>query len=327
MRQLLKNIVWSAASRTGLYGMYTGRFEDHWVRVQSMDIFLPDLGKTFDGVRIAHLSDLHCSPIVRSRHLAQYIELTNRLEPDYVMLTGDFITASYKIFVRKIRALLKELAPRTASFAVLGNHDYGLWHPTVSKGIPALGEYLAGQLDAAGIQPLISESVTLRNNGDELQLVGLGELWSSTYDPEAAFAGVDRSKPVLALVHNPDAAPELASMGADYVLSGHTHGKEVPDNLLNNLLFPVEHRHFVFGQYRLAKDQYLYVNRGVGNARLHKGHRPEIVMFTLRRAPHPATRPHRVSRPANREAVFGRMQEAALAFDRPQGPFCPWPQQ
>ena len=99
----------------------------------------------------------------------------------------------------------------------------------------------------------------------------------------------------------------------------------MPDNLLNNLLFPVEHRHFVFGQYHLAKGRYLYVNRGVGNARLHKGHRPEIVMFTLRRAPHPATRPHRVSRPANREAVFGRMQEA-LAFDRPKGPFCPWPQ-
>jgi hypothetical protein len=223
---------------------------------------------------------------MRARHLLRYVELVNRLAPDFVVITGDFITASARSYARSIADILGQLRPRVASLGCLGNHDYGIWRPKTHAGVPGLAEYVSAQLTAAGVTPLISRSRTFRRRGADLHFVGLGDLWTPTYDPVQAFADVPSDGPVVALVHNPDAAWDLARCGARYVLAGHTHGKPTPDTRLNNLLFPVENRNFVAGEYPLGPQRRIYVNRGVGHSRRSAAEdRPEITLFTLRDVP------------------------------------------
>ena len=45
--------------------------------------------------------------------------------------------------------------------------------------------------------------------------------------PDVAFAGLDPSRPIICLSHNPDTAPALDAYGPQWILSGHTHGGQV----------------------------------------------------------------------------------------------------
>ena len=122
-----------------------------------------------------------------------------------------------------------------------------------------------------------------RRDGSVLQFVGLEDYWSRRYDPVLAFESARKRVPTVALVHNPDAAGEVADCGADWVLSGHTHGT-APKTGLYNLVMP-HHRSFYAGRYSLGGDRHLYVTRGIAYGRRRNiNARPEITIFTLRDA-------------------------------------------
>ncbi len=115
--------------------------------------------------------------------------------------------------------------------------------------------------------------------------MGLEDYWSGRYNPRIAFEYAHRHLPTIALVHNPDAATEVAAHGADWVLAGHTHGSEIR-SALGNMLLPSDSRRFFAGHYPLAGNRNLYVNRGMSyGRRVMPNARPEITIFTLRDAP------------------------------------------
>lgn len=282
----LKSALWRIASRTALHGLYTWDLLAHWLRLEELGIPLPGLPEVFDGATLVQISDLHSCPLVREQHLRRYIEIANGLAPDFVAITGDFITVTHRRYARAAAKVLAELRPRIATLACLGNHDYGLWLPRPHGGLPNVAAYVTEQLAAVGVDVLTNVSRHYVRGDSALHFVGVGDLWSSSYRPEQAFAGVRPEGPVIALCHNPDAAPQLAARGADLVLSGHTHGKAVPDTRAGNYLFPVKHRHFTVGRYALGDGRFLYVNSGLGHSRrVHPLHRPEITRITLRAAP------------------------------------------
>ena len=279
--RLIKNRLWQAVSRGTFYGLATWEFDESWVDVERRTMVLPGLGPSLEGLKVVHLSDIHCSPIMRQRHISQYFEMVNALEPDIIVLTGDFVTASFRYYARSIGKLLRTLSPRIAALACLGNHDYGVWHPS-QKINDELSEYVAEQLAMAGIEPLVNASHTFIRSGAAVHFVGLGDLWCQ-YDPDQAFGSLpDHDGPVIALVHNPDAAESLARMGAQYILSGHTHGKPTDSHPFNNVLFPSDSVHYYSGHYDLPSGSSLYINRGIGGfRRSRREHQPEITLFTL----------------------------------------------
>ncbi len=280
----VKNVLWKAASQVALYGLVGWELEDHWLTLEHRDVRLPNLGADLNGSRVVHLSDLHLSPIMRQRALGRYIELANELEPDFVVITGDFIWASARSYARQVAELLGELSPTIATVAVLGNHDYGVWRPNTHNGLGGLADYLTERLGLAGVTVLRNEAISFRKGCSTLAMAGVGDLWTQDYCPMRAFEGVPVGAPVLGLTHNPDAAGDLARLGADYILAGHTHGKAIADTRLNNLLFPVVYRDFAAGEYSVNGVR-LYVNRGVGpSRRVLDDHRPEVAMLTLRDA-------------------------------------------
>jgi len=283
-KAFFKRMLWSAAGACALGGLYAWRFEDHWMRTERHDMPLPSLGEDLCGATIAHISDLHCSPLVLERYLRRCVKLLNSLEVDFVAITGDFITGP-KHYARNVARVLRALEPRIATVACLGNHDYGVIHPTGFGAARGLSRYVSDRLTHADMFVMLNESRTFRVGDAAIQFVGVEDYWTPYFDPARAFEMIDPDLPTIALCHNPDPAPLLSRHGADWVLSGHTHGVQRRDTRFGELIYPADNRQFSAGRYQLHNGTSLYVNRGIGYARrISLNARPEVALFTLSEA-------------------------------------------
>lgn len=282
-KRLLKGMLWTAAKTCSLGGLF-GWVEDHWLRVERLDMPLRGLGPGLEGATIAQISDLHCSPIVRTQYLRHCVDRINAMGVDFVALTGDFITGP-PAFARRVGSVLKHLQPRVASLACLGNHDYGLFHPSGLGAYRGLDHYVAEQLARADVFVMRNEARTFTREGSTIQFVGLEDFWSEAFDPAEAFETARPDVPTVALCHNPDPAASLARLGAQWVLAGHTHGSPRPRRRVARMIFPTGRKRYRAGAYPIARGATLYVNRGLSYGRRDVlNPRPEITVFTMRRS-------------------------------------------
>lgn len=230
-------------------------------------------------MRIVHASDFHCSRTVSEKYLQRCIKRINALQPDIVVLTGDYITHDYYgRFSRKVGRLLAGLKARYGIYATLGNHDYGIGGGIRVERNGTLNEMI-NSFHAAGIRVLRNEAGFVQINEHRLWFVGLGDLWSGDFEPARAFAQVDTDGPVITLAHNPESAGHIGEYNFDALVCGHTHGCKfewtaMPDRPL------LVRRRFNAGMYNLG-ERPLYVNRGLGRHGRIFNKRPEITVFTL----------------------------------------------
>ncbi len=260
-------------------GVYAAEIEPFWVQFSAHDMPLRRLPRGFEGMRLVHLSDLHASAIVPMDYLRDVMDRVNQLEPDVVVVTGDLITHGAK-HIPSAADVLAMLNCDT--FVTLGNHDYGTAHP--DGGDTRTMRRLTGALSAHGIRVLSNESVTIERGGGRLHLVGLDDIWARRFDPEKAFADVPDDEPAIALSHNPDTAAALKDYPCQWILSGHTHGGQVRVPGYGALVLPTSRKEWDQGLFDVD-GTWLYVSRGVGYIRrVRFGCRPEVAVFTLRRA-------------------------------------------
>jgi len=277
----IKRAFWTLASNVSLGGLYAGHLCPTWVRVDRFEMPIEGLAEPFVGRKLVHISDLHCSPVVLTRYLRQVLDRVTAEEPDMLVITGDLITGG-TAYARRVADLLATVPAKVARVACLGNHDYGIYHPSGRGLMRQLPGYLTDQLHQAGVQVLRNRSLTLHLDGHALQFVGVEDAWSNRYDPEAAFADARQGMPTIGLTHNPDCAQDLAERGAHWILAGHTHGNKAGESALRDAVLPVESRIYSGGYYPLD-GAHLYVNRGLSYARrFNLNKRPEITVFTLK---------------------------------------------
>ncbi len=252
-------------------------FELHRLEVTRREMPVAGLPAGLGGRMLLHLSDLHIGPLVDDAYVRRTLERARALEPDLVAYTGDFVTMGEGTLA-KLEAL-GPLLPRgrLATFAVLGNHDFGRrWsHPEIAARVAAI-------LGANGVRVLRNETAEAHG----LQFAGFDDLWAGAFDADRVHAGLDRSRPHVALSHNPDTADHrgLAPL-TGWILSGHTHGGQVRIPPFPPPVLPVANRRYAAGEVDLGAGRRLYVSRGVGHLTpVRFGVRPEITAFTLRRA-------------------------------------------
>lgn len=225
------------------------------------------------GLRMVHLSDLHRSEVVPDSYLLECFSKANQLNPDLVVMTGDYITSGSK-WSDSLGDLLASLQASLGIYATLGNHDGGQW-----AGFDTLP--VREELEKAGIRVLTNESVALEHTGKPFTVVGLGDLWAGDFDPSKSFEGVKADRFTIALSHNPDTITALQEFNANIILCGHTHGGQVRIPLLGPLVLPVKDKRFSAGIYRVG-EQIAYVNRGIGLLRrIRFNCRPEIACIDI----------------------------------------------
>ena len=71
-----------------------------------------------------------------------------------------------------------------------------------------------------------------------------------------------RPLPIICLNHNPANCDELMKYPWQWMLAGHTHGRQVATSKIGRTLYPHRYRHYTHGYYTV-KGRHLYVNRGL----------------------------------------------------------------
>jgi predicted MPP superfamily phosphohydrolase len=235
-------------------------------------IRLRRLPPALEGLRIVHLTDIHLSLFTPIEEVHRVVELANRLHPDLVALTGDYVTFSPQ-YIWPVAQTLGRLRARLGVFAVLGNHDFRVNAEEVTRA-----------LRAHRIRVLRNSSYALRAAGSALWLVGIDNLWFSSNDLPRAMRSIPPHDPKILLCHKPEAIGRASRWGIDLMLSGHTHGGQVRLPILRSLYRSKPGERFVDGWNQLGDTQ-IYVSRGIGKVvvPLRVDCPPEITCLRLRR--------------------------------------------
>jgi len=286
-RRVLKTLFYGAAGMA----LYAGEIERHWIDVVHRDIRISGLPAAFDGMTVAQLSDIHLDEYTEPFLLREAVDILNRMQPDMVLLTGDYVTAevlSKKLTLHaagQCAGLLGQIKC-VQKFAILGNHD-------VMAGANEITEAIASH----NIPVLRNGFMPIERNGSRIWLAGLDDPVLGRPNPEMAIPVSIRNpqhEPVILLCHAPDFVDMIAdhpvSRAIALVLSGHTHGGQVRIPLLGPMHLPPGGRKYIEGWFGVGGMQ-LYVNRGIGAVGLpfRFNCRPEITQLRLRAArPQPA---------------------------------------
>lgn len=186
--------------------------KDHGIIFNSVQI--RQLREPFHGLRILHLSDLHLDVFEgMGAHMAT---LCSKLSYDVALLTGDFrfhTHSDYYPMFKEIESLTKGLNCRYGCYGILGNHDFLEFVP---------------KLEAHGIRMLLNESVHLEKEGERLWIVGLDDAhFYGVHNYEKGFDNLPDDDTKILMIHSPETLVDAYHYGADFVLSGHTHGGQI----------------------------------------------------------------------------------------------------
>src|SRR5207249_83096 len=71
---------------------YSTLIEPRRVEINHLRLAVKGLPRAFDGLTIAHLTDLHRSRFVSADYLNHCVALANATHPDLILFTGDYLT-------------------------------------------------------------------------------------------------------------------------------------------------------------------------------------------------------------------------------------------
>jgi uncharacterized protein len=253
-------------------------------------------------LRLVVLADLHvCEPWMGVERVHRIVEHANALEPDCVLLLGDYVAGrgmarysepvAHKVWAKALGALR---APHGAH-AVLGNHDW--WEDRQAyrrrNELPRAGRVLQD----VGIPVYENASVRLQKNGVGFWLAGLGDQWAfmemgarwrhahdiprGVDDLKGTLAQVTDAAPVILMAHEPDVFVEVPGRVA-LTVCGHTHGGQVRIFGFAPYVPSRYGNRFVYGHI-VEQRRNLIVSGGLGCSVMpvRFGSPPEIVVIDL----------------------------------------------
>ena len=256
---------------TVIAGIGYSALEACWIQISNEVIRVPRLPSAFSNLRIAFLVDIHHGPFTSLAYVNSVVTLANNLNPDLILLGGDYVHRDRHYIAPCFQALRKLNAP-LGVYGVLGNHDHWESAPETRKA-----------MQDSEIVELTNEGIWLSQKGQRLRLAGVGDLWEDTQDLTKALGDTHSSETSILLSHNPDYVETITDSRVGLVLSGHTHSGQVIFPLIGAPIVPSR-----FGQKYLrglVKTPYtqVFVSRGLGTITppLRFCCRPEINIITL----------------------------------------------
>lgn len=261
LRSLALNL--GQAARSALSEPYTLTVEHHAIHLRR-------LPTSFDGFRVVHLSDTHHSAFTSRQQIERAVETANRLHPDIIALTGDYISHERQ-FAAPCAEMLGRLRARYGVYAVLGNHDH--WTDAA---------LITDLFRAEGITVLINQGMRFELENEAFWLAGVDDTMVGLEDLSLALAGARGDEMKLLLAHNPIILRRAARAGVDLILSGHTHGGQV--TLRSERGASGKPRRRLLRGLGHQGETQIYVTRGVGTVILpiRYGCPPEVSLLELR---------------------------------------------
>jgi predicted MPP superfamily phosphohydrolase len=240
--------------------------------VERISIPIKGLPPSLKGFRIVQISDIHLKPIVTLNLVRKTVNMVNALQPDLILITGDFVTRFISA-IYDMAPVLAQLQARYGVFASLGNHDIWLDAAVITQ-----------TLNASGVPVLINQGIPIVVDGGMLWLAGVDDAMSGQPDLNAALKRVPARTPIVLMGHEPDPADEFSRDGrVNLMLTGHSHGGQIRlPGFGSPIKAPLAEK-YDMGLYNVD-GMWLYVNRGIGvitSVPLRLNCPPEISEFTL----------------------------------------------
>jgi uncharacterized protein len=249
------------------------------VHVQHKVLAMDRLPDSLDGLRIAHLSDLHMTGQLTRAFFDAIVDHTNRWEADLVAITGDVV--DLPPCVDWIPATLGRLRGRDGVYVILGNHDQRLEHV----------DRLRQTLTDAGLVDLGGRALLRSVRGPRVVLAGNEFPW---FPRCAELPAVDRDDTLrdepgggpfsVLLSHSPDELPWARARQFDLMLAGHTHGGQIRLPIVGPVICPSRYGvRYASGLFE-APPTLLHVSRGLSGVHpLRFRCPPELTLLELRR--------------------------------------------
>ena len=239
------------------------------------------LPQSFDGYRIAHVSDLHNAEMGKDNE--KLLSMLRDADPDMIAITGDLIDSRHtdiEVALQFIRAAAK-IAP---CYYVTGNHE---------ARVNEYGELKAG-MEAAGVTVLEDVRTEISMEGETITLIGVNDpSYQTDYlfgDAESVMNAkledlhTENDGFTILLSHRPELFDTYADHDIDLILSGHAHGGQFRLPFIGGLVAPNQglFPEYDAGIYTEGNTNML-VSRGVGNSILpfRINNRPEVILIEL----------------------------------------------
>jgi predicted MPP superfamily phosphohydrolase len=252
------------ASAAGLgLAIYSATHARHEFEVTHLTIPIRDLPDGFQNFRIVQISDIHLEEFTEAFFLERIVAHVNALNPDLVLITGDFVSrgpAALSVAYRAAGLCAEILSTIEAQrFGILGNHD-----------VVVGASHVIPPLEAHGTPVLVDSYYPLQRGRDVLWLCGTDDAGTNAPDLSQTIPAHPKA-PVLLLCHEPDFADHVVQHPRfpliDLMLSGHSHGGQIRLPLIGPLILPPMGQKYIEGMFQFDHMK-LYVNRGIGTVGL-----------------------------------------------------------
>ena len=260
----------------GLLAFWGFLIEPRRLVTRQQTLSIKNWPQPLNGLRVAVLSDIHVDDwFVDTKRLRLIVERTNQLQPEIVVILGDYMAGDGWVTSRVepeiFAAVLRDLKAPLGVYSVLGNHDW--WYD---------GERVRRALEQNGIKVLEDDAWEVNARGTSLWLVGLSDLWTRRPKIDDTISEVPEGQPMIALTHNPDIFPRLPER-TPLLVAGHTHGGQVRFPFIGSVVQSSRLGDRYTRGHIFENNHHLFVTTGIGTSIIpvRFGVPPEIVLLTL----------------------------------------------
>ena len=236
-------------------------------------------------LRIVLIADLHLGYNTGYKMMRQMVRKINKEKPDLILIAGDIFDNDYNALKNphKVAKVLSEAKSTFGTYGCYGNHD-------ISEPILAgftFGRKKERKSDIRMDEFLKEAKIKLLKDQKELidkeiYLYGRADYEKPALEqkerksPVQILAEMDAKKPIIVMDHQPVELQELANLGVDLDVSGHTHGGQMfPASITLKMIWE--------NAYGLKKigEMTSIVTSGIGvfGPNMRIGTKPEIVII------------------------------------------------
>jgi len=251
--------------------------QNNWIEVEHIKVEVSNLPKELNGLKIAHISDVHLPKNASS--IENIVNKVKQQNPDIIVMTGDIVDVSADLKTCELGKLCKGLSGIAKTYAVTGNHE--LWNGNVEEWRSILTEN--------NVEVIDNKIEIYKSNKKSIAIIGLSD--GNEYKSEN-FKDIKNIKamPIILLAHRPELfassySSDLNSISPNIVFSGHAHGGQFRIPIINKGI--IAPNQGLFPQYTSGlytnNNVKMIVSRGLGNSiiPIRINNRPHLPIIEL----------------------------------------------
>ncbi|HZW37830.1 MAG TPA: metallophosphoesterase [Ignavibacteriaceae bacterium] len=255
------------------------------VKVRKVEYAKKDLPPSLNNFKITFISDIQADYYNSENRLTQFINETNKTNPDIILIAGDLITGGPD-YIQTSARYVGKLKAKLGVYTCIGDHDNWAYKIDYRRSLKEVKDAMT----KVGVKMIDDSSMTIDENGNQIGISFITNTYVEKIEegrPQEIEKQINNDAFKIMLVHQPREylIKEAQRLGYDLFLAGHTHGGQItfffPFLNLSPTLIETK---YVRGDFKFG-NMLAIVTRGWGMslAPIRYNSTPEIVEVVLKR--------------------------------------------